>query len=423
MHVIVTTETDSFTVEVSEELELENFKVLCEVESGIASADIIVVYNGRRLTDDKKSLKEYGVKDGELMMVLSASSFMRRAAERMMQTQRSSAEPQSVNQIDFGAIQVPGSSSGRTSNAQTGPRSSVSPSNAASLQGGQDVCRSQNGGDGTCDGGGGEPDDLGLGESAGGDHFAKVLREQQEARRDRERQRIRLISADPFDMEAQKMIAEEIQQENINANMEAAMEFNPESFGTVHMLYINCFVNGHPVKAFIDSGAQTTIMSQSCAERCNIMRLVDTRWAGIAKGVGTQKIIGRVHMGQIQIEGDFLASSFSILEEQPMDMLLGLDMLKRHQMSIDLKENQLIIGTTNTKTRFLNESELPECARLTPPGAMTEEDILRQSERKARMDEDEALAKALADSAQETSNKSLKNDVNSKPHRTEPRWR
>lgn len=37
-------------------------------------------------------------------------------------------------------------------------------------------------------------------------------------------------------------------------------------------------------------------------------------------------------MVQMQIEGDFLASSFSVLEEQPMDMLLGLDMLKRHQV-------------------------------------------------------------------------------------------
>lgn len=75
-------------------------------------------------------------------------------------------------------------------------------------------------------------------------------------------------------------------------------------------------------------------MSAACAERCHIMRLVDTRWAGIAKGVGVQKIIGRIHMVQIQIESDYLTTSFSVLEEQPMDMLLGLDMLKRHQVRV-----------------------------------------------------------------------------------------
>lgn len=54
------------------------------------------------------------------------------------------------------------------------------------------------------------------------------------------------------------------------------------------------------------------------------MRLVDSRWAGIAKGVGVQRIIGRIHMVQIQIENVYLTTSFSVLEEQPMDMLLGL---------------------------------------------------------------------------------------------------
>ena len=57
------------------------------------------------------------------------------------------------------------------------------------------------------------------------------------------------------------------------------------------------------------------------------------RWAGIAKGVGVQRIIGRIHMVQMRIEKDFLTTSFSVLEEQPMDMLLGLDMLKRHQVT------------------------------------------------------------------------------------------
>ena len=110
-------------------------------------------------------------------------------------------------------------------------------------------------------------------------YFSQVLKEQQNARKEREAQRIRMMNADPFDLEAQRLIAKEIEQKNIDQNMELAMEArfvnkekfiniisflfsSPESFGSVIMLYINCTVNGHQVKAFVDSGAQATIMSQ-----------------------------------------------------------------------------------------------------------------------------------------------------------------
>ncbi|KAI2663717.1 hypothetical protein H4Q32_012302 [Labeo rohita] len=350
----------TFALDVSPELELRDFLALCELESGIPAREIQISYAEQPLQDPTRALGNYGLKDGDVVVL--------RQAERLLGPQP--AVP-GLPRIDFSSIAVPGTSSGqnrqhqaqRPSATQSGPpqaaaAAATTPGSALSPQGLdnpallRDMLLAN-------------PHELSLLKernpplaeallSGDLERFTKVLLEQQQDRARREQERIKLLTADPFDLEAQAKIEEEIRQHNIEENMTIAMEEAPESFGQVVMLYINCKVNGHPM----------TIMSQACAERCNIMRLVDRRWAGIAKGVGTQKIIGRVHLAQVQIEGDFLPCSFSILEDQPMDMLLGLDMLKRHQCSIDLKKNVLLIGTTGTETRFLPEAELPECARL-----------------------------------------------------------
>ena len=87
----------------------------------------------------------------------------------------------------------------------------------------------------------------------------------------------------------------------IESNYQTAMENCPEFFGSITMLYIETKVNGQSVQAFVDSGAQSTIISKQCAEQCNIMHLLDTRFAGMAIGVGSSRILGRVHLADLDL--------------------------------------------------------------------------------------------------------------------------
>ncbi|KAJ2822043.1 DNA damage-inducible protein 1 [Coemansia erecta] len=190
------------------------------------------------------------------------------------------------------------------------------------------------------------------------------LRAQQQAAARRQEEETARLNADPFNLEAQQRIEEMIRQENIMRNMEAALEHNPESFASVTMLYIDVVVNGTPVKALVDSGAQATVMSRSCAEECGITRLIDTRFAGEARGVGRAKIQGRVHNAQMKLGAQMLMCSFTVMEGAHIGLLFGLDMLKRHQMCIDLKQNALVVGEENIQ--FLPEHLIPKADHDNP---------------------------------------------------------
>lgn len=157
----------------------------------------------------------------------------------------------------------------------------------------------------------------------------------------------------------------------VNDQYMQMMQEYPESMGRVLMLYIEAKVNGHSVQAFVDSGAQSTIMSKKIAKVCGILDLLDTRFQGVAVGVGTGKILGRCHIVQLQLGDYHFPCTITIMDDpkpdangntpSEMPFLLGLDMLKRHTCSIDL-ENQVLkfrlAPGHYMETPFLHEKDL-----------------------------------------------------------------
>jgi len=303
----------TYSVDIDPDMELENVMALLEAESGVPINEQSISHDGRELNNTKATMKGLGVHDNAMLLLRRRVAVGGRRAEQDAETIRLQilGDPQLMRQLEESQPEV---AAAVRSNPQ---------------------------------------------------RFAQLLRELSMRRASIEQQRlveIERLNADPFDVDAQQKIEEAIRQEAVLENLEHALEYSPESFGRVTMLYIPVEVNGHPVKAFVDSGAQQTIMSPECAEACGLMRLVDERFSGIARGVGTAKILGRVHSAQLKLSDLFLPCAFTIMEGRDVDLLFGLDMLKAHQACIDLEKNVLRIQ--GREVSFLSEHELPEKTRI-----------------------------------------------------------
>eukprot|EP00977_Amphora_coffeiformis_P028378 scaffold34940_cov246-Amphora_coffeaeformis.AAC.6 len=167
------------------------------------------------------------------------------------------------------------------------------------------------------------------------------------------------------DKEAKEYFAKIQRKKNAEEQYVQMMNEYPEAMGRVLMLYIDAKINGTPVQAFCDSGAQMTIMSKKLAESCGLLEYLDERFSGTAAGVGTGKILGKVHIAQLEIGGTFFPCSISIMDSpapgaQEMPFLFGLDMMKRHLCQIDLQQGCLNFPVVGVKVPFLHEKDLSE---------------------------------------------------------------
>ena len=99
-------------------------------------------------------------------------------------------------------------------------------------------------------------------------------------------------------------------------------------------------------------------MSESLAKKVGLDRLIDTRFAGMAMGIGTSKILGRIHASDMEILGKKFTCSFTVLEDNKVDFLLGIYNIKRHQCNIDLVHSMLHMRNGEISVPFLSDGQI-----------------------------------------------------------------
>uniref|UniRef100_A0A6N2LJR4 DNA damage-inducible protein 1 n=1 Tax=Salix viminalis TaxID=40686 RepID=A0A6N2LJR4_SALVM len=316
---VMTADEQIISLEVAPHESVENVKALLEVETQVPLQQQKLLYNGREMRNNEK-LSALGVKDEDLVMMVSNAAA------------RSAPSNNSGLNLDGSAVNPGAFQQQLRNDSNTMAQLFQADPELAQVILGNDLNKLQ-------------------------DLLRQRHRQRSELRRQQEEE-FALLEADPFDVEAQKKIEAAIRQKGIDENWAAALEYNPESFARVIMLYVDMEVNGVPLKAFVDSGAQSTIISKSCAERCGLLRLLDQRYKGIAHGVGQSEILGRIHVAPIKIGNIFYPCSFLVLDSPNMEFLFGLDMLRKHQCIIDLKENVLRMGGGEVSVPFLQGSSI-----------------------------------------------------------------
>lgn len=134
--------------------------------------------------------------------------------------------------------------------------------------------------------------------------------------------------------------------------------------------------NTTPIKTYIDTGAQVTIMTLAAAKRAGIAHLLDTRYAGHASGVAgvSCRVLGRIPARSVSfvLNADGCTHvldntpAITVLEKEilgggnhgAVDMLMGLDILEEWKATLCLYDRTLTVrdGKVGGNSNSLNGS-------------------------------------------------------------------
>lgn len=133
-------------------------------------------------------------------------------------------------------------------------------------------------------------------------------------------------------------------EKKIEENYLKAYEEIPQSFFPAKMIFLNAKINNTPIKFLVDTGAQISLLPFNVVECLNLKDLIDEKYKGTLKGVGNDKIIGKIHYVEVFLEGGCCPLSFTVCKNNSIEPILGIDMMKQLGLKIDFSKRKFIFN-------------------------------------------------------------------------------
>ena len=156
----------------------------------------------------------------------------------------------------------------------------------------------------------------------------------------------------PDEIFVQQIISAKKREEKIKQNYLQAYTEIPQVFTPTNMIHITAKINNVPVKFLIDTGAQSSILPLSVPTACGLEDLIDEKYSGVLRGVGTDRIMGRIHYLELTFSCGVYPGSFTICKNDKLEPILGIDMMQSLGLKLDFVKRVLIIG--NNEIKFEN---------------------------------------------------------------------
>ena len=141
----------------------------------------------------------------------------------------------------------------------------------------------------------------------------------------------------------------------VTENMEKAYMEIPHTFIRTEAIFLKGHINGHEINFLLDTGAETSVIPANLIQACELDKILNTDYAGIMRGVGEAKMLGRLHYVEVVLECGVYPCAFSVCSNNDLPPILGIDMMYNLGISLDFKKKKINFDN-GCSVHFINKS-------------------------------------------------------------------